>query len=376
ESGENTVFYDLPEALIEELLSKCNSVSESLSRSFQTIQDEKDNIRKSLNEQGLIHRDSEVASFPTNPTSCGIDGSYALERLLSTDLAVTAAVAVEGLSPPIEKRYWPSPKHYCEIRAVPHYESTSNILRAIMMCMEMELVTKAPHDVIMLDGSMTTPLIYINQALNDLSDSPPELNEILLSKLKDAIEAVRVIVEAKRSDKIYLAVPKYTTKKELSDKLKVKGYEDRGLLSFILESGEYVGPIEKSVVSKPWNIEKISEEYSDFVSSYMTQISNLKIIYYRPFEHVPTLRLEIANSIARNPQRLSVLFEALKIQCGAPSIFEPYPLYMADRMVKHLGRAIPALRRTTTQYIAERWDDRLGTIFLAMHGYRTEAGRG
>ena len=373
--GETTqVFYDLPQALVEELLSKCGPVSETLSKSFQVVHDEKDLIRDRLNGLDILHRDSEVSSIPVNPTSCGVDGSYAVERLLSTDIAVTAAVAVEGLTPPVEKRYWTIPKHHCEIKAVPHCESTGSVLRAIMMCMEMELATRAPHDVVMLDGSMTTPLIYINQALGATNDAPDELNEILYDKIQDTVKAVKTIVEAKRSDKIFVAAPKYTTRKELTEKLSLSGYEDRGLLSFVLESGEYVGPIEKTAVSKPWNIEKISDEYENFVRDYMIHIRNLSIIYYRPFEHVPALRLEVANSIARNPQRLSILFEAIKIQCGAPSIFEPYPLYMADRMVKHLGRVLPALRRTTTQYIAERWKDNLGTTFLAMHGYRTESG--
>jgi len=372
--GDAQIFYELPEALVDELLSRCNSVSESLCGSFKKIYSEKDEIRKKLRDNDILHRDSEIASFPINPTCCGVDGAYAIERLLSTDLAVTAAVAIEGLTPPVEKRHWGIPRHYCEVEAVPHFDSTGNVLRAIMMCMEMKLSTQAPHDVVMLDGSMTTPLISINQALSTLNESPPELAEKLMTMLVDTVESVKIILQASRSDKIYVALPKYTTKKELSETLNLESYEDRGLLSFVLEAGEYVGPLEKTATSKPWNIEKISDEYANFVSEYMNQVQNLRVIYYRPFDHVPTLRLEVASSIARNPQRLAVLFEAIRIQCGAPSIFEPYPLYMADRMVKHLGRVIPALRRTTTQHIAEQWDDQLGTTFLAMHGYRTESG--
>jgi hypothetical protein len=227
----------------------------------------------------------------------------------------------------------------------------------------------------MIDGSMTTPLIYINQALNVINESPSELSETLLDRIEETVEAVKTIIQASRSDKIFVAAPKYTTKKELSDLLGLSGYEDRGLLSFVMESGEYVGPIPKAATSNPYEIERISDSYRSFVSEYMDRVRELKIIYYRPFEHIPTLRLEVANSVATNPQRLAMLFEAIKIQCGAPSIFEPYPLYMADRMVKHLGRVIPALRRTTTQYIAERWEAPLGSMFMAMHGYRTESGR-
>ena len=160
------------------------------------------------------------------------------------------------------------------------------------------------------------------------------------SKIENAIRDIVTIIESKRSDKIFVALPKYTTKKELSRKiLEIGDYEDRGLLSFVLESGEYVGPIEKGATSAPGNIEKILPKYRGFVKSYLEKIRNLQIIYYRPYDHIPTLRLEVANSIAKNPQRLSILFEAIRIQCGSPSIFEPFPLYLADRMAKHLGKA-------------------------------------
>jgi hypothetical protein len=290
--------------------------------------------------------------------------------------AVTAALAIEGLTPPSEKRHWPKPHHISEILTVPHYDTTGSVLRAIMMCMEVELAATAPHDVIMIDGSLTTPLIYINQALGVLSESSDKLVDIFSSKVETAVENVDIIIESKRSDKIFVALPKYTVKKELSKHiLGIGEYEDRGLLTFILESGEYVGPMEKGATSAPLYIERISPKYSGFVRRYLDKIKNLKVIYYRPFEHIPTLRLEISNSIAKNPQRLSALFEAIKIQCGAPSILEPYPLYLADRMVKQLRKALPALRRTATQEISDRFEDRLGFTFLAMHGYRTDWGK-
>jgi hypothetical protein len=44
-------------------------------------------------------------------------------------------------------------------------------------------------------------------------------------------------------------------------------------------------------------------------------------------------------------------------------------------MVKHLGRAIPALRQVMTQQLAETWTGDVDEIFLNLHGYRTESGR-
>ncbi|NIA09693.1 MAG: nuclease, partial [Nitrospiraceae bacterium] len=110
----------------------------------------------------------------------------------------------------------------------------------------------------------------------------------------------------------------------------------------------------------------------DLIEEIMIALENLYVIYYRPSDYFPALRMEISPSIATNTQRLAILFESLQLQCGAPGIMEPYPIYLADRMVKHLRTALPAIRKTTTQEMSLKWEDALGIIYLAMHGYRTE----
>ena len=77
-------FLDLPEALVEELLSKCGGVSAGLFASFKRIDDERSQIRGTLIDNDLLHKDSEISSMPVNPTCCGVDGAYAVERLIST----------------------------------------------------------------------------------------------------------------------------------------------------------------------------------------------------------------------------------------------------------------------------------------------------
>lgn len=56
-------------------------------------------------------------------------------------------------------------------------------------------------------------------------------------------------------------------------------------------------------------------------------------------------------------------------------MLEPYPVYLADRMVKSLTRAIPAFRQITTQRISERYTGDIAEVFFAMNGYRSETGR-
>lgn len=375
DSIEERPFLDLPQALVEEMLGQCDSLGADMSNRFREINEKRDDYRKILNENKMLHRDSDLIATRTSPTSCGVDGAHAIERLLSTDMIASAAVAVEGLTPPSEVRYWPEPHHLCHVDSTRHSDATGLVLRAIMICQELELAASAPHDVVMVDGSLSTPLIYLNMALNRITDVSEKLSSVLMSTLEASIKNYIKILASKRSDQIYVGLPKYTTKKEISEEvLKVKDEEDRGLLSFILEPSEYIGTLPIEPPKQPYHITHIPKEHKELVDEVIAHLNNIQIMYYRPFIHIPALRLEIPKTIATNGPRLSILCESLKIQCGVPAIIEPFPLYMADRMVKHLSTALPAIRRSITQEIALKWEENLGNMYLAMHGYRTERG--
>lgn len=99
------------------------------------------------------------------------------------------------------------------------------------------------------------------------------------------------------------------------------------------------------------------------------------MLYYRPYSWLPALRLEMSRAVAETPARLAAVVHGVRHQCGSAAILEPYPLYMADRMVKHLARAVPTFRQVTSQHLAEAYDGDIGDVFLGLHGYRTESGR-
>ena len=148
------------------------------------------------------------------------------------------------------------------------------------------------------------------------------------------------------------------------------GYEDRGLLSFILEPSELVGPIPLEQPSQEWHINN-PLKFKPLFDKIVNYLKEIHVIYYRPFAHVPALRIEVSKNVAQNNNRLSVLLEAIKLQCIGGGIMEPYPLYLADRMVKHLGTAVPAMRKAMMQEMAKDWGDDITGLYLAMHGYRT-----
>jgi len=369
-------FKELPGALVEDMLDKCNGISRKLSNTFQKLLDIKKEARQILKKEKLLRKDSELTIIPSHPTTCGIDGAYAIEKLLSTDIVAIAGVAVEGLAPPTEVKYWPVPRHNSNVLTLPHNSTTSLISRAIMMCMELNLAGNAPHNVVFIDGSLITHFITIYQALNPNIKPVEELKSELFKILNPALKLYEKILLSKKTDQIFAAVPKYTTVNQISQEiLKLKGFEDRGLLSFILKPGEFVGPLKI-------NQRKYERDFGYFPSDTIEQfkriisaINDINMVYYRPSEFFPVLRIEIAPSIATNNYRLAMLFESIRLQCGAPGLMEPYPLYLADRMVKHLRKALPAIRRTTTQDMTLKWEGSEGNIYFALHGYRTDWGK-
>lgn len=379
EKGDSTPFLELPEALVEEMLANCKSLGDNLYASFKEVQDNKKKYRERLVERSLIRKETDFGN-PDIPTTCGVDGSYAIERLMAIDLVACAAVAVEGLIPPSEKRYWPKPHHIAPfIESLRHDPNTGILIGGIMWQMEIELASKAPHDIVFIDGSLTSPLIKLNPAVNKALDSRNSIaSKKILKDLKDFLGSYRNILASIRNDKAWVGMPKYTTKREIGTKLGwPANYDDRAIMTTVLEAGEVIAPMCMEKPDQPWHLkipsgDKESQLLFDDVKS---SIEKLHVMYYKPHGWLPAYRFEIASSIANNNSRIALILQAIKHQCKTPSILEPYPLYMADRMVKHLHRAIPALRQTATMRMTELHPGEIAEIFFNMHGYRTESGR-
>lgn len=380
ESAERP-FGELPAALVDEVLKRTEDLSQKLLKNYEQVRAHRQEWRESLERAGLLRRDAELPYMPI-PTTCGVDGSYAIERLLASDLVAAAAVAVEGLTPPSETRHWPEPRHLVWVETEAHEAETGTILRALMIGMELELAAQAPHEVVFLDGSLTTPLIYFNQALNRSREaSHLHTTDHLLTHATLFLEAYLTILASTRSDRCWLAIPKYTTRREIGQGMGWHDmYDDRGLLSFLLEPGEYTSPRSLQQPAEPWHLnlaplDSTAKEPADRIAEkIITALGEIQVVYYRPYPWLPALRVEMSRAVAENQARLATALHGIRHQCGAPAVMEPYPLYMADRMVKHLPKAIPTFRQVTSQHIAETYQGSIGEVFLGLHGYRTESG--
>ena len=386
-SPDSAPFADLPAALVDDVLDQTSDVAGKLLTSFQQVREDRESLRKHLVGSGLVIAESSLG-YPPIPTTCATDGSYAIERLLTTDLAAAAAVAVEGLTPPSEERHWEMPRHRSFVAAEPHTEDTATILRAVMLGEELRLITNAPHDLLMLDGTFTLPIIYFNQALN----KAPGTDQLrcareFLENCSTYIEAYLTTLRSERSDKHFAALPKYSTRREIGRELDwSENYDDRGMLTMLLDPGELTKPRplehpQDNEGNITWHLNtqrlpaSVKQQATELADEVVSALRPLRVFYYKPQNWLPALRIEVSASIASNTHRLATVVQGIKHQTATPSMLEPYPIYLADRTVKALARAIPAFRQVTTQQISERYEGDIGEVFFAMHGYRSETGR-
>lgn len=381
-TDDTSPFAELPAALVDEVLLRTGEVAGALLASFGQLKTQRAELRKQLELSGLLLRKSDLGA-PPYPTTCATDGSYAIERLLTTDLVAAASVAVEGLTPPSETRHWAYPHHKTFIAAEPHKEETPTILRAVMLGRELELALEAPHDVVLLDGTLTLPVIYFNQALN----KAPYASELktsaeFLENAERFLSAYRDLLTLPRSDKQIVSLPKYSTRREVGKAIGwPENQDDRGLLTLVLNPGELTKPLQLEAPGQPWHFSTseirgvLRERIDALADEIVSALDRVHVFYYKPQSWLPALRVEVAASVAHNLYRLAVVVQGLEMQCATPAMLEPYPNYLADRTVKALARALPAFRQVTTQRIAEGFDGDIGEVFFAMHGYRTESWR-
>ena len=384
ESSSNYApFTDLPQALVEEMFGKSQELANGVSEHISQIQKKKDELRSILKDK--LRHESEIIRTPQFPTAAGVDGSYYSDKLLATDFVAMAAVAVEGLIPRIsDEPIWPKPHHFVNVESLAHDEASQVLAKAIMFSMEVQLAALAPHSVVFLDGSLTTLTIAYNQAFGH--KTPEKLvnylekgdqknysdNRERFGSVKKTLENYRDMLESKRIDKIAAAVPKYSRRNEICESINIKNFDDRGLLSLILSPGEFTKPvsIEKEGGGK-WLTARLPADTKSVVEEIEKLLNKAYVLYYKPYKNFPAIRMEIGEAVAKNDARLAILLEAVRIQSGTPGMMEPYPTFLADKMVKHLSTALPAMKGVAVTEIASKWEGGIEDIILAMHSYRT-----
>lgn len=370
-------FADLPDALVRDLLAKASPVAENVAGSLNELRKARSALCSDAQKHKLICRKADL-DVSREPSVVGVDGSYQIHRLTALDLCAAAAIAVEGTSKEA-KRHWPQPYHVMWVDGLPHSVDSVSVLRGMMVAMELKLASEAPHDIVLLDGSFSSLIIYLNQSLNKLKDCAKSLSEEFLSIWdKGTLKQLKGLLSSERT----VAMPKFTSRNELirdnmlNPPIIVDG---KTLATMILNPGEYICPllINDEKDSSNLQVDHLPIKYcpKEDMDEIISSIKGLRVIYFRPYGWLPALRIELPFSIASSSNRLSMVLEGIMRQFFSPAVIEPYPLFLADRMVKSLGAGVAVIEQAVAQHVAGESPDIENTL-LFLQNYRTEGGRG
>jgi len=376
-------FGELPQALVEQLVSSTKDLGRTVTDLLEVIGSLRESARYQLQKNGFLRRVDDLPPVQF-PTTCGVDGAFGVEALIGCDLVAVTGVAVEGLTPPTEQRYWQEPHFSYFINTEAHRGQNRLYARALMTIFELEQAAKAPHDVVLLDGSFVTPISALHQALSQNETGLPAGEGSLMAEVRErASQAVRdyhLILSARRTDKVWLSMPKYTTRREIGRRLGLdQTFDDRALTTLLLKPGEFVGPVPlEQPTGSSWSGYYLTEKHLDAEArglkgeiEWMLR-ETIQVAYFRVAPSNPALRMELPRAVAENPYRLATAFQAIRLQSSVPGLLEPQPLYYADRMAKSLSVAMPALRQGLAYEVIRNYTGDIDDAFLILHGYRAE----
>ena len=412
-------FADLPQAMVREMLGSSRRLAGGLAAGISSMRSMRGSVRESL--APMLGRDSDLPRPESPPSTAGVDGSHCAERMLATDIVAMGAVAVEGLRAggpgaaggaggETAARLWPRPRHFVHVESLAHDDANPSAARAVMAAMEVQLASLAPHDVVFVDGSLATPAIALDIALGQRGGGPPSLARYLeegragygdgdsgdsgggveFGPIERTLSGyLRMLAPecvdmggdgdgaapARPPGQTIAAVAKYSQRSEICERLGLPNLDDRGLLSLVLDPGEYVGPFTPETpaggavsgasggrllsgrVPGGARARSLAEAIADAVKA-------VRVLYYRPHSYSPAIRLEVggfgagrvgAGARGGDEGRTGALLEAVRLQSSGPGLMEPYPVYMADRMAKSLPRALPAMRGIAVSAMARTW---------------------
>jgi len=371
----------LPDDLLEEILTVAPAISHSIQDIFQEIVALRQQLRETLVAGGYVRRLEREAD--SVPSVAAVDGAHAIERSLGADMVLVVALGVERLSD-LAVQHWNGIQYAHWERVLSHEggEVAWRFARGVMAALELEILAHASHDLVILDGSHLTPIIGLITMLGLPVEAWGPLAAEVLSEHK-TLEALRHVLSASH----IVAIPKYDSSREFGGSCLSRfglAYDDRTLMTMVLEEDEFSKPLPIGQTPKnrsTWGRVHIRIAYPSFphresVESALNDVlgcvrpGHMYFTYFRPHAWSPAYRIELKREAARSPERLYHILQALKDQVVSTEIQEPYPQYLADLMAKSVGQAMQMLRTATLHGMEDSRTAEYLRLFA--QSYRTE----
>ncbi len=367
-SQPTDIFGDLPDALINALLTRSDEVGKKAKKHVDGQVRAQGSLRKRAIELGLVKQLPDLSSAPAESV-VAVDGSVVSKRLASFDFNSAAALAVDGMGSDAPANV---PRHDIAVHVTNPLPYGSEVAYALMFCLEYNIAsTETNHrKLVLLDGAFSTGLIAISKALISTQNHFGEpYNDFFDRWTSETMQSVREIMT---SDRV-VALPKRSSANEFRDQTNLfNGHEintnGRSTASLILESNEYSGPFPfdtRTPRSWPRNI------FPDFWKEVRSIFEELQVVYFKPHPWSHAYRIEIPRNLAVNEKQRHLVLDTIKRQCINAAMMEPYPLYVADRFVKSLAKGADAILDSARRDVIAKSDDP-NLAHAMLNAYRTE----
>lgn len=378
-SSEETSYAYLPEDILLDMLNDSPRVVEKLADFINVSEEQKHEGRNALELEGLI-KSVSTQEFTTDLIA--VDGANIVEKLTGSDLLMAIAVGVEGLkdTPSHNWTEAKSKQHYSWQDAVPHHTANARLSQGIMFLMELSILSKAEHQIRIMDGSHLTSIMKLNSLLSAKDDEFADehyveaLNDFLQKNYDKLIPDIPDILDEAFSNPAIIGMTKYSSSREILDGILKEKYsmevpgDDKTFFGMTLNGGEYTKPMPVGQGKKErfyWNEihikcnlgiplddrdrEKLNTNLKDILDRFRPgkdeeSKSNLYFLYYKPYENGACFRIEVKKELTENDLELEKVLQSIKYQTFFPEIQEPYPQYLVDVIAKNISFGMDALK--------------------------------
>lgn len=380
--------------LLRELLSEAGRIAADAHHLLAPMGLARDDLRRVLKDRGLIVKIGDPEPAPISIAA--VDGGSVREPLYVADLMVIVATSAEGMTSVGGHELHQS--HWCQI--ITHESENDRVLSAAMAAHELTLIDRLTHDLRILDGSTTSPIITLSAGLNTRSHTAQDIIVDLISD--DVLQAIYGIGDPQHRNNPgrIVALPKSDSSDIFMRRYSAEfGLElpggDRFMAAQVLDPGEMLYPrrgVEHANLSgfvakdAPNHIVVAAKNLDEAVGPIRNAAheGRLVVTYLKPESADTVIKAElmVTEPLANHDEadltgpaleEVRLVARYLSDETPGPHMQEPFAQYAVDLAAKSVSVGAAALNQSMLASLPEGAESYLP---LLVRSYRTSNASG
>lgn len=380
--------------LLQELLSEAGRIAADAHDLLAPM-----GIARAQLRQGLLDRGMIVPIGDPNPppiSIAAVDGGSVREPLYVADLMVIVATSAEGMTSigghPLHQSHWTN--------IITHEADNERVLSAAMAAHELALLNRLGHDLRILDGSTTSPVLNLWSGLIARSTNARDMTiELITDEVLQSIHALGDPTNRTNPGRI-VAMPKSDSSHHFMDHYrKTFGLTlpggDRFMAAQVLNHGEMLYPREAIEhqflpvsVNKddPKHVQAMAADLASAVAPIRAAADERRLVvtYLKPESADTVLKAEVlvpeplpidptTGETTSGLAEVQLVARYLSDETPGPHMQEPFAQYAVDLAAKSVSVGASALNQSMLASLPEGSESYMS---LLVRSYRTSNSSG